>query len=221
MNEKIHSELLKFIPIIEHGFLTKDGDKKLDVTYISQMKQVHGDSILHLRSYADVTRAKQTEADISVTSLPNVALTISTADCVPLLFCDPVQKVIAASHAGWRGTVKQVALKTVDALVNEYHCDPKSVVVAIGPCIHSCCYEVDRPVFDAIHEKDFLLPASKKDRWMLNLPQMNRYQLITSGILDENISILPYCTACRRDLFYSYRKEGNSAGRQWSYILLK
>lgn len=223
MSEKVHSDLLKFITGIDHGFLTRawggDPAKGIPTSEICRMKQVHGSSILHVRTHKDIERARETEADITITNLSDVAITVSTADCVPLLFCDPIKNVIAASHAGWRGTVKDVAGKTVQILTLEYSCDPKELVVAIGPCIHSCCYEVDRPVYEAIHEKDFLIPSDKKqDRWMLNLPQLNRYQLIKSGILDGNIEILPYCTACRQDLFYSYRKEGDTAGRQWSYI---
>lgn len=226
MNEIIQCALFKF-PFIGHGFLTKAHSVisaprlrgvQAPVGIQCRVKQVHGNTVIHVKD--PNTDYKHLEADIMVTDLLRIALTISTADCVPLLFCDPTKKVIAASHAGWRGTAKNVAQTTIMALQKTGQCRPENILVAIGPCIHSCCYEVDALVFNSFSNKDFFKHnPSHKDRWMFDLPNMNRYQLIQAGVLAKHIWISPFCTSCRTDLFYSYRKEKTSS-RQYSFITL-
>src|SRR3990167_10595132 len=156
MNKIIQSELLNAISGIAHGFLTrqfgKDQAKGISVP-VCRMKQVHGNDVLCVENVSDLEKYRQYPSDIVLTSLPNIALTISTADCVPLLFCDPIKKVIAAAHAGWRGTAKNVAKTTVLALQKKFGCVSQNVVVAIGPSIQDCCYEVDQTVYDQISQK--------------------------------------------------------------------
>lgn len=226
MNRVIQSELLNSFSFIQHGFLTRhfgtDQVKGISVRSVCRVKQVHGNTVAHVTDLNQLPKLRQTEADIIITKIPDTALIISTADCVPLLFCDPIKKVIAAAHAGWRGTAKEVAKTTVQAMIELYHCDPKNIGVAIGPAIQYCCYEVDSKVYDSFSEKEFFKPVpKKKGHWTLSLSQLNHYQLIRSGILDENIWISTLCTACHTDQFYSYRKEGDKASRQWSYIALR
>ena len=222
----IQSDLLNFIPFITHGFLTrqfgKEQAKGISVRHICRIKQVHGNDVVLVESEKDLEGTQESSADIALTQIPHVALTISTADCVPLLFCDPTKKVIAAAHAGWRGTAKNVAQTTVQALQKRFHCEAQNIVVAIGPAIQRCCYEVDIHVYDQFLQKDFFSPVTgKSQKWMLSLPHVNRYQLISSGILDGNIWMSNLCTACNLSQFYSYRKEGEYAGRQWSFIALR
>ncbi len=229
MSRVIQSELLNSFSFIQHGFLTrdfgKDQAKGIPVRQFCRIKQVHGNHVVLAENEKELETYKQTSADSVVTRLRETALIISTADCVPLLFCDPSEegkKVIAAAHAGWRGTAKNVAQTTVEVLQKKFHCTPQNIVVAIGPAIQECCYEVDRNVYDQISQKDFLKPIPKKvDHWMLSLPQLNGYQLMKAGVPKDHIWISPLCTACHLDCFYSYRKEGEKAGRQWSFIALK
>ncbi|MBI3019635.1 MAG: peptidoglycan editing factor PgeF [Deltaproteobacteria bacterium] len=229
MSRVIQSELLNSFSFIQHGFLTrdfgKDQTKGIPVRQFCRIKQVHGNDVVVAQNEKKLEMYKQTSADSVLTQLPQIALIISTADCVPLLFCDPSdegKKVIAAAHAGWRGTAKNVAQTTVQMLQKKFHCEPKNIVVAIGPAIQECCYEVDRNVYDQISQKDFFKPiAHKENHWMLSLPQLNGHQLMKAGVSKEHIWISPLCTACHLDQFYSYRKEGESAGRQWSFIALR
>ncbi|MBI2646579.1 MAG: laccase domain-containing protein, partial [Deltaproteobacteria bacterium] len=161
MSRIIQSELLNSFSFIQHGFLTrdfgKDQAKGIPVRQICRIKQVHGNNVVLAQSEKELETYKQTSADSVLTKLRQTALIISTADCVPLLFCDPTKKVIAAAHAGWRGTAKNVAQTTVQMLQKKFHCEPKNIVVAIGPAIQECCYEVDRNVYDQISQKDFLI----------------------------------------------------------------
>ncbi|MBI3016508.1 MAG: peptidoglycan editing factor PgeF [Deltaproteobacteria bacterium] len=226
MSRIIQSELLNSFSFIQHGFLTrdfgKDQAKGIPVRQICRIKQVHGNNVVLAQSEKELETYKQTSADSVLTKLRQTALIISTADCVPLLFCDLTKKVIAAAHAGWRGTSQNVAQTTIQALQTQFQCDPQNVVVAIGPAIQACCYEVDQNVYDQISQKDFFKSiAHKKNHWMLSLPQMNHHQLVNSGVLKDHIWISPLCTACHLDQFYSYRKESEKAGRQWSFIALK
>ena len=221
----IHSEILKTILGIDHGFLTKLTSHELSQHHIFKLcrvKQVHGSNVVSIEDIKKLDQHQTEEADIIITSLPRVALTIATADCVPLLFCDPIKKVVAASHAGWRGTAQNVAHATVQALVHKRGCYTKEVRVAIGPSIQKCCYEVDQKVYDGFLVKIFFTPIpGKKDHWFFSLSEMNQYQLIEAGVLEKNIWRSSLCTACRPDLFYSYRKEPETTHRQFSFIALK
>lgn len=160
------------------------------------------------------------DVDGMVTNCKEVALVTQYADCTPLVFCDPVKKVIAASHAGWRGTVKLIGKCTVDKMVNEFGCNPKDIIAGIGPCIGECCYEVDDPVIDEFKKLDFLslskFVTPKADgKYMLNLTEANRQILVYSGIDENNIDVNDICTCCNSEDLHSHRatagKRGNLA----------
>ena len=225
MNKILKSGLLEKFPNISHGFLTRvfsdHPEKGIEIKNICTLKQVHGVSIFDVCLNEDISRSKETSADILMTSLPNVALTIKTADCLPLLFYDPKGNVVAAAHAGWRGTAKGVASKTVEAMKERYGSNPKDFFVAIGPSIRQCCYEVDETVYNAFSKKNGFVMAKKKGHWMLDLQEMNRSQLQEKGIFLENIWVSEHCTFCQSTHFYSYRREGEKTGRQWSFIALR
>ena len=97
-----------------------------------------------------------TDVDGLITNRPGVALVTQYADCTPLLFCDPVKRVIATSHSGWRGTVKQIGAVTVRKMIEEFGCRPENIIAGIGPCIGQCCYEVDDIVINAFREIPYI-----------------------------------------------------------------
>jgi len=241
VNKKIFQSSLLSIPEVHHGFLSRHFGKNQKEGVLSspgltggstlnlaQVLQVHGKKVYPLQKEEDLKVSQKVEADAMVTSLKKVALVIRTADCVPLLFYDPNQKVVAAAHAGWRGTSKNISSETIRAMVELYACNAKDIMVAIGPCIQACCYEVDAPVVEAIcrsGDRSDLSPLfekvkDKQERWKLDLASVNQYQLIQTGVAEKKIWMSPNCTACQGKDFYSYRKEGEAAGRQWSYIAL-
>ena len=177
-----------------------------------------GKGIVIHRDYNDV--------DGLITNLKDVTLVTQFADCVPLLFYDPVNEVIAASHAGWRGTVQEIGRKTVEKMTAEFGSDPKNIKAAIGPSIGKCCYEVDDPVFESFIPLTYI-PTQKiftkkeNGRYMLDLWTANRLILENAGIKKLNICVTVRCTCCNSQFFHSHRASGGSRGNLAAIIALK
>lgn len=172
-----------------------------------------------------ITKPSFADVDGLITNQSGVALVTQYADCTPLLFCDPVKKVIATSHAGWRGTVKLIGKVTVEKMTTEFGCNPKDIIVGIGPCIKQCCYEIDAPVYNEFLKIEFLNPQSifiKKTngKFMLDLVEANRQILINSGIRNENIDCSDICTSCNSDDLHSHRKTNGKRGNLAAIIEL-
>ena len=159
------------------------------------------------------------DCDALITNLPNIALTILTADCVPILVFDPVTQTIAAVHAGWKGTKKKILSKTVKKMINVFDSNPRDILVGLGPSIGKCCYEVGDDVAKYFQHLPYAYTAKKSDKYMLDLPTINKQQLIEVGIEEKNIEMSNICTACEVDRFFSYRKENGCTGRFMSMIL--
>ena len=153
--------------------------------------------------------------DALITSLRNVPLLLFYADCVPVLIADTKSFAIGLAHAGWRGTVAQIAKKTVQKMQAEFGCEPKKLVAAIAPSIGSCCYEVDDFVRDkAAGYEEFFAPVPEKPgKYMLDLHGYNRRELLEAGLSAENIAVAGVCTAHNHELFCSYRAEQGKTGR--------
>jgi len=145
---------------------------------------------------------------------------VLTADCVPVLLYDKEKEVIAAVHAGWKGTKAQIVFKTVQKMKEVYGSDPKDIIVGIAPSIGRCCYEVGEEVaqhfFDTPEGFD-----TKGSKYMLDLPYINEQQLLNASILEENIEMSNICTACEVEHFFSYRREQGCSGRFMSMIGMK
>jgi YfiH family protein len=168
-----------------------------------------------------------TQGDIVITDVPGLAIGVYVADCVPLLIHAPDVGAIAAVHAGWRGTAQGAAGVAVDALQRTYGADPARMVVAIGPSIRACCYQVGDEVAEAMRgpsvpevslREAWLMPDG--DRWRFDPQEANRQQLINAGLSPEAIHVSGLCTHCRADLFFSYRRDGATSGRQIGAIAL-
>lgn len=162
--------------------------------------------------------------DGMVTDLPNIALLTFYADCVPLVFYDPIKKVIGNCHAGWRGTVKRIPEKLIMKMIEEFGSNPSDIRVAIGPCASKCCYEVDSGVineFDANNFPNDIYETKEDGKFMLDLKSANKSTLLLSGVKEENIEISNSCTICNNDLFFSYRLENGSTGRHCAIICKK
>ncbi|GIO30557.1 MULTISPECIES: peptidoglycan editing factor PgeF [Paenibacillus] len=173
------------------------------------------------------------DTDGLLTNVPGVMLTSFYADCVPLFFYDPVRQVVGLAHAGWKGTVARIAAKMAERMTEVFGSRPEDIQAAIGPSIGSCCYEIDGKVMSYVHDlaKDFLgndeysvsdwYITKEGGKYMLNLKEMNRHIMIKAGILPTHIECTSWCTSCRNDLFFSYRKDGGTTGRMASWIGLK
>ena len=157
------------------------------------------------------------ETDGLVTDQKNVVLTTFSADCVLLYFLDPVKKVIALSHAGWRGTVQGMARLTVEEM-QKYGCRPNDILAGIGPSIGGCCFEVDNPVaeaFEAAFSYAGLFISRREDapqKYFIDLWRANAEILVRAGVLEKNIETGGLCTMCNPDIFYSHRLMGNERG---------
>jgi YfiH family protein len=164
------------------------------------------------------------QCDAIVTDKPGVAIGIKTADCAPVLLFDSQRQVIAAVHAGWRGTALGIAGKAVRVMAERFRTRPEDLSAVVGPSIGPCCYEVDTPVFEALSERGYadrvLRPGDREGRWMLDLPFANRLQLEEEGVAPGRISAAGICTCCREDLFFSHRRDGTKTGRHLNFILL-
>lgn len=183
-------------------------------------KQTHTNNVVTVTEEhrgTGISKPSFNDVDGLVTNCPKVGLVTQYADCTPLVFYDPVKRVIATSHAGWRGTVKLIGKCTVDKMVKEFGCDPKDIIAGIGPNIGQCCYEVDDPVIDEFKKltflnlPDFVTPKGG-GKYMLNLAEANRQILIHSGIKPENIDITDICTCCNSEDLHSHRASKGKRG---------
>lgn len=171
-----------------------------------------GKGVIKERDYDDV--------DGLITNLQGVTLVTQFADCVGLLFYDPVKKVIATSHAGWRGTVGKIGEKTVKMMKEHFGSDPKDICAGIAPSIGKCCFEVDSPVAEEFYNmdiggKDKIIHDDKNGKYHVDLWYTNYLTLIEAGLDPCNISVTDLCTKCHPDVFFSHRatmgKRGNLA----------
>ncbi len=182
-------------------------------------RQVHGDEVVVVEECGVGYEA--VEADGVITALRGVATGVLTADCVPVLLYDPVREVTGAVHAGWRGTVRCVCEKAVKKMETVFGSDPGDVIALIGPCIGICCYTVG----DEVVERFRTMPrcemyiVNRGGRYRVDLQLANLDGLILSGLKKEHIYTVNICTSCRRDLFFSYRGDGDPTGRQISLIM--
>lgn len=200
-------------------------------------EQVHGNEVQvitrDLAGAGTRTRANEIPAkDAFITNEPGLFLHALFADCVPLLFFDPVQRAVGLAHAGWKGTVSSIAKSTIEAMNKHYGSAPSDLLAAIGPSIHSCCYEVDdyvlsrvKQVIDELNlanEAESGLPPIFKEKgdgkYDLSLQQVNRQIMMKAGILPSHIEISSLCTSCRTDLLFSHRKENGKTGRMAAWI---
>jgi hypothetical protein len=203
------------------------------------LKQIHSD-VIHL---FDAAPAEPCRGDASATSRPGLLLSVQTADCVPILVVDPKRRAIAAVHAGWRGTLQRIVVKAIGQMQMHFGSKPADLLAAIGPSIGGCCYEVGTEVatqfqsqfaeapewFDEFRTGDEpnpiqwlnMMPPGHQPppkNVLLDLRKANRAQLLGAGLRAPNIFVSDLCTACRRDLLFSYRKEGAQSGRLMSVI---
>jgi YfiH family protein len=196
------------------------------------LRQFHSD-VIHV---IDSAPADSLRGDALITQTPGLLLAVQTADCIPILLADPENRVVAAIHAGWRGTLKRIAEKTVGRMRMLFGSRPERIIAALGPGIGRCCYEVGPEVvkefggqFDAAgdwFDGPYEALVSGEDpnplpwlnmrppghqppepRAQLDLHAANRSILEGAGVLSKNIDVSEFCTSCRTDLFFSYRRE--------------
>ncbi len=189
------------------------------------VRQVHGNEVLAIDDPAFMTFTCQPlRYDAIVTDKPGLALCIRTADCVPILLADARRGIVAAVHAGWRGTSLGVAARAVDCLRDRFSSEPRDLLAAVGPAIGPCCYEVDAPVHRAMEalgpgQTSFLVPAGP-GKWRFDLAAANRAQLLGQGLSPERIHLSGECTSCDPERWFSHRRDAGRTGRHLNFIFM-
>lgn len=215
-----------------------------DMRFIG-LRQIHSDCA-HVVGAAH-GEAPAAQGDALITREPGALLAVQTADCIPILLADARQRIVAAVHAGWRGTLARIAAKTIGRMQMEFGTRPRDVHAALGPGIKQCCYEVGIEVaqkfnaqfenaarwFEGPFERLLTDDSPNPLQWLnrmppghqpppptvkLDLHAANRAQLIDTGVPAAQISVTDLCTACRTDLLFSHRAEHGRTGRLMAVI---
>ena len=209
---------------------------------LAMLDQVHGKQVMVIRGQrgegeggegCNRPEGKRDQGDALISDDPDTAIAVRAADCVPLLMADRKRGVVAAVHAGWRGTAAGVAVAAVDALGREFGTTPADLIVAIGPSIGPCCYEVGSELVDAFaaagHARHLVqrwfatppprrgtfrpVPGVTEGKVRLDVAAANRDQLIMAGVNEPDLHTSGLCTAMHLDVLTSYRMEKEKAGR--------
>ncbi len=175
--------------------------------------QMHGDNIVVLKSVSD--KDVLIEADAFVTSEEGVVPFVRTADCVPILLSDPVKGIVAAVHAGWRGTAKEIVAKTVAFMSEKFGSSSENICAAIGPAIGASCFEVGAEAVEGLKTFSRFIIPKDDNKFLVDLKKINSAQLLSCGV--SKIDTLDICNHCDTR-FASYRRDRYDSARQVSFI---
>lgn len=184
---------------------------------VVRMRQVHGERVVRVRE----AQRQVGDADGMITDVAGLALTVLTADCVPLLMVSPSQRVVAVVHAGWRGTLAGIAGAAIRTAASELGVEPDAWEIAMGPSIGGCCYEVEAEIGGRLESHWGKMSAAWSrfgKKGQLDLREANHAILVRHGVRAESIFAIGPCTACAQTDFFSHRKSGGRTGRQLSYV---
>ncbi len=188
---------------------------------VCRVRQVHGADVMRIAPHRQVP--DMSVGDAVVCTDPSRVVAVAVADCVPVLIADRDHRVVAAVHAGWRGTAAGIVSAAIAAIRSE-GIAPERLVAAIGPSIGPCCYQVDEPVRDALVPRHSLaarwLTPDGERRWKLDLWDANRSALIEAGVPADAIHLARLCTFDHPAMCHSYRRDGPRAGRMFAAIRL-
>ena len=191
-------------------------------------RQTHETNIINIdKKFLSLSKTERDNQlygiDAIITSLPSVCIGVSTADCVPILLYDTERKIVAAIHAGWRGTVQRIVEKTVAYMQDKFSTSPHAIMAVICPSIGVEAFEVGDEVYDAFLDEGFDMTkiAKRYKKWHINLWEANRIQLLRCGVASENIQLASICTYTYHNEFFSARRLGINSGRIFNGIMIK
>lgn len=186
-----------------------------DPALIVSARQVHGTHVVS--ATGEMANGPELPGtDALVTDQPGLLLMLKFADCVPVVMWDPVRRVIALVHAGWRGTVAGVPVAALEFMSSRYGSQPRDVLAGIGPSIGPCCYQVGPEVAtqaEHVFTGAGVVASAQDGTPHFDLWAANTETLMRAGVAEENISVARICTRCRNDLFFSHRASGSPSGR--------
>lgn len=212
----------------------KDLCSAIDSNYINLIKtnQDHTDNVKIAdrkinKNLPDINLEEYNKTDGIITGKKKFILSTTNADCILLLFFDPVTKTIANTHSGWRGTLQRISVKTVQKMVKEFGCNPKDIICCICPSIRKCHFEVDKDVaemfkseFLELKESEFI-EKQKIEKWNIDTVYINKEILKKQGLKEENIIDSGLCSVCNCDSIHSFRTEKQGYGLETALIQLK
>ena len=185
-------------------------------------RQTHSDKVCKLDH---IPASEISDTDALITSQPGLCLCVQTADCVPVLLFDPVKNVVAAVHAGWRGTVSKIVAKAVSKMKESYNCSESDILAAIGPSIGPGVYEVGDEVVEAarasVPNAEHTLYKKESGKYHFDLWEANRLILLECGLPKQHIEVLSECSFEEDKKYYSARRDGATTGRMVSGIMLR
>jgi hypothetical protein len=223
MNDILIPEIFDNLPV--NAFFT-GRDTNVDIKKIMSENircylpiQKHTNIVIIL----DDVNAAAIEGDAVVTQKTNIIIGVRTADCVPILLYDRKNSVIAAVHAGWRGTALAILKNTISLMKDRFSTDPIDIIIAIGPSIKYCCFKVGQEVVDAVISATGSGDYYKNEQGDLyiDLAEANRLQALSEGVNNADIWTSSDCAYCNPDTYFSYRKSPRAAGRQGGFISIK
>lgn len=191
---------------------TKFGFKAADFVFAEQVHGVKVEVVTPMQKGKGAFSKNDAlqHSDAWITNYPGICLVAQAADCVPILFYDPVNNAIGAAHAGWKGTVNRIAANVVKSMISEYGTNPANLLVGIGPSAGPCCYEVGDDVASVVNKEfpqkyDLLLYYPDREKPVLDLWRANLYALLEVGVPAGNIELAGLCTICNNHVFFSAR----------------
>ena len=206
--------------------------KELDLNFndIVKTNQNHTDNVRKIEekvSKDEPDFSVYKETDGLITDKSNLVLSTTNADCILLFLFDPVKKIIANVHSGWKGTLKRISVKAVEKMKQEYGCNPSDIICCMCPSIRKCHFEVDEDVyqmfnheFKDLKELDDIITKTG-DKWHIDTILINRIILKKIGLVEENIIDSGICSVCNKDIIHSFRAEGENYGLNTAIISLK
>jgi YfiH family protein len=194
---------------------------QMDASSLFTMHQTHSNRVHVIKNLED--SKNWLEGDAFITRVENAALAIKTADCLPVLIADPIHVAVGAVHSGWRGTLLRILPNTIQAMQQTFGSDPAELLIAVGPGIRACCFEVGAEVVqlfkESYPESAFAQPILERpEKYLIDLVKILQIQMDAVGILPQNRHDLGICTCCNTQDFFSYRAEGFASGRMMAII---
>ncbi|MCJ7577365.1 MAG: peptidoglycan editing factor PgeF [candidate division Zixibacteria bacterium] len=240
LNSDGKTRWLSFFPLlnfdfISHGFVIKSKEqnpstqvkritlKKLikrisaEEKHIIIPQQIHGNECLTIKKVDELKR--RYKGDAILTDRKDIFLTVSVADCLPIFLVEPKRKVVGLIHAGWRGTLLGIAKETIRKAKEKFGCNPEDFTLLFGPAIQKCCYEISELMAILFDEDGMIRMPGEKPK--LDLIYVNMKQFLNCGVKRKKIFATNDCTFCNKDMFHSFRRDGDKAGRMIAFIGIK
>ena len=202
-----------------------------DYTHVVKARQRHTKNVKCVTQKGEKPELYSEEykdTDGLVTNVPNIMLSTTNADCILLLFYDPVKNVIANTHSGWRGTLQRISVETVRKMQKEYKSNPKDIICCMCPSIRKCHFEVELEVkeefekkFKELQKDMFIEEVKPNKKWNIDTIYINRQILKKAGLQEANIIDSKICSVCESDIVHSYRAEGETYGLSTAIIEIK